>query len=191
MCIDGPGVRPHELNSNKDQVCKVLVNGQAIKAQIIEEIEPRLEMVLEKSNISGPSQDQILLNTSQIPVTQLSPSIRKKKWKRVAREKQSKLAIRMMASPLQRKLVGNMTAKKTVRRRSLSSSHRVSSPKNSDGRGKLKTEYDTLESPIFSSNRGRRGGRGSKRFWSQLEFENKVVTIKFVRILWISRWATR
>ncbi|KAK1571577.1 hypothetical protein Q3G72_019427 [Acer saccharum] len=71
MCIDGPGVRPPELNSNKDQ----------------------------------------------------------------------------------RKLVGNITAKKTVRRRSLSSSHRVSSPKNSDGRGKLKIEYDILESPIFSSNR--------------------------------------
>ncbi|TXG54366.1 hypothetical protein EZV62_019622 [Acer yangbiense] len=75
-----------------------------------------------------------------------------KKWKRATRETQSKLAAGMMASPLQRKLASSMSAKKIVRRNSLFPSHTKSSPKNTYGRGKLKSENHTLVSHIPSSN---------------------------------------
>ncbi|TXG60547.1 hypothetical protein EZV62_015120 [Acer yangbiense] len=147
MCVEDSRIGPSGSDINEAQEGKRNKSGQMGEAQRVDRTNIESQMVLEKagSSTTDPIQTIQEQNTKMEIIS--SPMKTKKKWKRLAREKQSSMVTGLMASPLHRKWTSSITAKKAVRRNSLSPGYTKSSPRTNANKEKIKSESDRMRSP--------------------------------------------
>ncbi|KAK0577281.1 hypothetical protein LWI29_030762 [Acer saccharum] len=137
MCVDGPGdglTDPIEEKGCLGKACHL--EGSEV-AQLQGKMVKFVNEVVEGPNRLMSGLDNMEPDQKSIDNNKSSPPVKKKKWKRSARELHNKLAANMMTSPLHRKLATSISAKMKSRRSSLSPSNTRSSPKNSNGKNKV------------------------------------------------------
>ncbi|TXG60247.1 hypothetical protein EZV62_014820 [Acer yangbiense] len=135
MCVDEPTSGPSRSELNKAQEEQELTNRLTDEAQSSKEMEPYPKGVSGKPGSHSLSPKH---NTSkQCPIleSQSSPKALRKKWKRMARERQSTLVAGLMVSPLQHKLAVSISALKKAGRNSLSPNSTKKSPKLNFSKG--------------------------------------------------------
>ncbi|TXG69315.1 hypothetical protein EZV62_004250 [Acer yangbiense] len=151
MLIDGPssGLIGPELGMVESSKGSL---GKTVAAQFQEKADFNPNRILEEPVFVNVGNNQKEAEPSADNINQSSPNIKRKKWKRSAREMQKKLASGLVASPLQRKMAVSSGAKKTIKRNSISPSQNKSSPKSSSGNGKLKERNLTQNPSVPSTN---------------------------------------
>ncbi|TXG46618.1 hypothetical protein EZV62_027882 [Acer yangbiense] len=134
MCVDGPFIGPVGQAEEKTRDLEVLNIGPSRSSLSPTKVRPVSLRIDGGSTETGMQLDT--QKTGQVPnlETQTPTKVKGKKWKHAARETQTMLKSSLMASPLQRKLLSNLSTMKTNKRNSPSPTQSKDSPKDKSDR---------------------------------------------------------
>ncbi|KAK1571987.1 hypothetical protein Q3G72_025725 [Acer saccharum] len=152
MCVDRIPSGPVREELEEAQMLIASTQGGPSEQMGLIIAGPQSQMLEDKCfNLMGESESNDL---KREPTSSTQPGMKqiRKKWKRAAREVQKKSKAGLLASPLQRKMIANLSNMKAPNRNSPPFSPSKSSPKNYSDKGKINMRTKSLVSPQSQSN---------------------------------------
>ncbi|TXG63812.1 hypothetical protein EZV62_010806 [Acer yangbiense] len=152
MCVDGPFNGLAGEVEKEAQGSKGSVSGGQSKLLELSPIGPLDPMREEQQESPRDPSDVQELDQDSKSETQPGLKVKRKKWKRAAREVQRKPKSDLLASPLQQKLMVSLPSMKTPIRNSNSPTQHKLSPKTSSEKRKAGSSFNPQPSPQGHSN---------------------------------------
>ncbi|KAK0607926.1 hypothetical protein LWI29_022770 [Acer saccharum] len=152
MCVDRLPSGPVREELEEAQMLIASTQGGPPEQMGLIIAGPQSQMLEDKCfNLMGESESHDL---KREPTSMTQPGMKqtRKKWKRAAREVQKKSKAGLLASPLQRKMIANLSNMKAPNRNSPPFSPSKSSPKNYNDKGKINMRTKSPVSPQSQSN---------------------------------------